>query len=120
MLAILRTFLVIHPVLFFSTMIMGSISMLISPFDKDGSKQIRLARIWARMLCLSMGIRVRVEGLEKLDFSRNYIFADNHLSTPIRLHCWEICQSTYGFLQKVRFSQSPSWVAICVLQATSR
>lgn len=80
MLAILRTFLVIHPVLFFSTMIMGSISMLISPFDKDGSRQIRLARIWAKMLCLSMGIRVRFEGLEKLDFSRNYIFAANHLS----------------------------------------
>ena len=80
MLAILRTFLLTDPFFFGSTAIMGTISLLVSPFDKDGNRQIRLARFWAKMNCWSMGIRVKFEGLEKLDLSRNYIFASNHLS----------------------------------------
>ena len=80
MLDILRTFLIIHPTLFFSTLIMGSISRVISIWDKDGNRQITIARYWAKTLCWSMGIRVKIEGMEKIDRSRNYIFAANHLS----------------------------------------
>ncbi len=76
------------PLIIVATMLMGSCSLAVMPFDKGGRMQLWCARVWARMLCRLMGIRVTVEGLEKLDLSRNYIFVSNHLSyadTPVLL-----------------------------------
>lgn len=76
------------PMIVLSTVIMASCSLVCMPFDGDGSKQMACARFWGKLLCLWMGIRVKVEGLDKLDLSRNYIFVSNHLSyadTPVLL-----------------------------------
>ena len=76
------------PLIILSTVLMGTCSLISMPFDRDGKLQLGCARIWARMLCWWMGIRVKVVGLEKLDLSRNYIFVANHLSyadTPVLL-----------------------------------
>ena len=76
------------PMIILSTVIMASCSLVCKPFDGDGSKQMACARFWGKLLCWWMGIRVKVEGLDKLDLSRNYIFASNHLSyadTPVLL-----------------------------------
>ncbi|MEN8256924.1 MAG: lysophospholipid acyltransferase family protein [Thermodesulfobacteriota bacterium] len=37
-------------------------------------------RIWAKMILAVSGVKVRVEGLEKLDPAQSYIFAANHQS----------------------------------------
>ncbi|QAR33262.1 1-acyl-sn-glycerol-3-phosphate acyltransferase [Geovibrio thiophilus] len=39
-----------------------------------------MSRIWAKMLLLYLGIRVKTEGLEKLDKNTYYVFMGNHLS----------------------------------------
>ena len=76
------------PLIIVSTMVMATCSVLCSPFDRDGRMQLWCARFWAKMLCLWMGMRVKVSGLENLDPSQNYIFVSNHLSyadTPVLL-----------------------------------
>jgi len=47
-----------------------------------------VGRVWARSLLWITGVRVTVEGLEKIDLNRNYLFCSNHLSymdTPVVL-----------------------------------
>ena len=49
---------------------------------------MRVARVWARSLLWIAGVRVTVEGLEKIDPIGNYVFCSNHLSymdTPVVL-----------------------------------
>jgi len=63
-----------------ATIIMGLVSMLLSFFDRSGKSAHQAARVWARMLLAVSFIRVRVEGLEKLDPRASYVFVANHAS----------------------------------------
>ena len=87
-LAFVKTLLFKAPWTIFFTVLMGSLSLLAAPFDKGGNKQCKVARIWAKILLVGMGLKVRVEGKEKIDPAKNYIFVSNHLSftdTPVIL-----------------------------------
>ena len=84
----LFSLLVKGPLIFISTILMGTLSVAISFFDPHGRKQHAIARNWARQLILIAGITVRIRGLENLDPDGNYVFAGNHLSlfdTPVVL-----------------------------------
>jgi 1-acyl-sn-glycerol-3-phosphate acyltransferase len=52
--------------------------MLLSFFDRSGNSAHQVARLWGKMLLAVSFIRVRVEGLEKLDPQANYVFVSNH------------------------------------------
>jgi 1-acyl-sn-glycerol-3-phosphate acyltransferase len=54
--------------------------MLASLFDGSGNSQHRIARWWAKSLLAAGFIRVRVEGLEKLEPGAGYVFVSNHQS----------------------------------------
>lgn len=73
-----RSLLFSTPLIVLATIVMGMCSMAVSVFDSSGEGQHRMARIWARILLAVSFIRVRVEGLEKLDPRRNYVFVANH------------------------------------------
>ena len=60
----LRSLLFSTPLIVLSTIVMGTISLVASFFDRTGNSQHRLARIWGRMLLAVSFMRVRVEGLE--------------------------------------------------------
>src|ERR1035438_8298948 len=66
------------PLILLSTIVMGTLSLIASFFDRTGKSQHQLARGWARMLLGVSFIRVRVEGLEKLDPRGAYVFVANH------------------------------------------
>ena len=86
MISSLRAYLISDPLIIFATIFFGIISVFVSLFDKSGDTQIRLARVWARLLLWGSGIRVRVEGFEHIDPQGSYVFASNHLSymdTPV-------------------------------------
>lgn len=88
MFAVLSTVFFRGPLIVLATIIMGTCSLAVASFDSKGRRQLWCARTWAKMLCILMGIRVKIEGLDKLDMSRNYIFVSNHLSyadTPVLL-----------------------------------
>jgi 1-acyl-sn-glycerol-3-phosphate acyltransferase len=76
----LRSLLFSIPLIVLSTIVMGALSLAASFVDKTGRSQHAIARIWARMLLTVSFIRVRPEGLEKLDPEGSYVFAGNHSS----------------------------------------
>lgn len=80
MLATLRALLVIDPLVILLTIAMGTLSFAASFTDSTGRRQHRIARLWARWLLKVSGIKVVVEGLEKLDPNVSYVLAANHLS----------------------------------------
>jgi 1-acyl-sn-glycerol-3-phosphate acyltransferase len=76
----LRSVLFTTPLIVLSTIVMDLISMVCSFFDRSGNSAHRVARFWGRTLMAVSFIRVRVEGLEKLDPAANYVFVANHSS----------------------------------------
>lgn len=84
----LRAYLISDPLIVLSTIFFGSISIVVSFFDKTGDKSIGVARAWAKSLLLVSGVRVIVEGMEHISSGGSYVFASNHLSymdTPVVL-----------------------------------
>lgn len=76
----LRSFFFFDPLIWLYTIILGSVSLLSSLFDRDGAVQHSIARLWARMILGTIGVKVIVEGLEKIDTSRSHVYVVNHLS----------------------------------------
>ena len=74
----LRSLLISTPLLILATVVMWTVSMLCSFFDSTGNAQHRMAQIWGRILLAVSFVRVRTEGLEKLDPRANYVFVANH------------------------------------------
>lgn len=68
------------PFVILATIFFGSISLIVSVFDRTGSAQIRVARVWARAILVVGGIRTRVSGLERISPHGSYVFVSNHLS----------------------------------------
>jgi 1-acyl-sn-glycerol-3-phosphate acyltransferase len=84
----LRGLLFADPAIVLATIFFGTISLIVSLFDKTGAVQIRVARAWARTLLGVSGVSVKVEGLEQIDPNDSYVFISNHQSymdTPVAL-----------------------------------
>ena len=62
------------------TIAVGTVSMFVSAVDSTGHTQHKCARAWARMLLWVAGIRVEVEGLEKIAPGGSFVFIANHRS----------------------------------------
>ena len=76
--SLVRSLLFSTPLIALCTIVMGTLSLIASFFDRTGNSQHQVARVWARMLLAVSFIRVRVEGLEKLDPRGAYVFVANH------------------------------------------
>jgi 1-acyl-sn-glycerol-3-phosphate acyltransferase len=88
LIALFRAYLVSDPLIVLSTILFGSLSVVVSLFDKTGDTQLQVARRWAQSLLMVSGVRVHVEGMEHIDPRRSYVIASNHLSymdTPVVL-----------------------------------
>jgi 1-acyl-sn-glycerol-3-phosphate acyltransferase len=86
--AFLWSLLIVDPLIVLSTIGCGSVSVLVSFFGQAGRAQMKVARAWGRSLLLFAGVRVTVEGLDKIDPAAGYVFVSNHLSymdTPVAL-----------------------------------
>jgi 1-acyl-sn-glycerol-3-phosphate acyltransferase len=68
------------PLIYVYTLIMGSISLFISFFDPAGLRQHWCAQAWARMICRTVGARVRVHGAEHIRPGESYVFLSTHQS----------------------------------------
>ena len=79
-----RALLFADPLIVLATVVFGTATLLLSFFDKTGDRQHRLARLWGRVLLWAGGLKVKVEGLEKL--VPGCVLVSNHLSlmdTPL-------------------------------------
>jgi 1-acyl-sn-glycerol-3-phosphate acyltransferase len=84
----LRALLFTDPLIVLFTIVLGTVSLVVSAFDKSGNAPHRVARLWSQLLLWAGGVRVRVEGLERLDLTRSYVLVANHQSlmdTPVVL-----------------------------------
>jgi 1-acyl-sn-glycerol-3-phosphate acyltransferase len=104
----IRGLLVADPCIVLATILFGSISLIVSFFDRTGATQIRVARAWARTLLAASGVHVKVEGLEEIVPTGSYVFVSNHLSfmdTPVVLANIPVVQ--FRFLAKRGLFQIP-------------
>jgi 1-acyl-sn-glycerol-3-phosphate acyltransferase len=76
----LRNFLWTAPMIALITIALGSLSLAVSLVDASGRSQHKCARVWARLLLWAAGIRVEVEGLEKIAPGGSFVFIANHRS----------------------------------------
>ena len=81
-----RTNFLQAPIFGLYTAICGSLSLVVSLFDKSGRMQHRLARIWAQGCVFISGSRLTVRGAENLRNHPVAVYASNHTSymdTPV-------------------------------------
>jgi 1-acyl-sn-glycerol-3-phosphate acyltransferase len=76
----LRALLITDPLVILATIFFGTLNLIVSFFDRAGNVQIAIARNWSRVLLALSGVRVHVEGLEKIDPHAGYVLAANHVS----------------------------------------
>jgi 1-acyl-sn-glycerol-3-phosphate acyltransferase len=68
------------------TIVLGAASIVSSLFDRYGYFAHRCARAWSWLILRTTGVRVTVEGLERLTPGTTYVFVSNHQSiydTPV-------------------------------------
>jgi 1-acyl-sn-glycerol-3-phosphate acyltransferase len=76
----LRSYFLFVPVVYLYTGVMGTLALVCSLFDGSGRAQHWVARTWARAILKTVGIRMRVEGVEQLYPLQPAVYAANHLS----------------------------------------
>lgn len=79
-LGVARSLLFTIPLFYLNTLLLGLVSYLIAPFDRDDRRLYGLARLWARLILATCLVRVNVRGLENLEPGRHYVFVANHQS----------------------------------------
>src|SRR3954453_17679519 len=75
-----RTVIFLVPAISVYTVLLGTISVVSTVVDRSGDFGHRCARAWSRLILFTTGVHVDVEGLERLDPARSYVFAANHQS----------------------------------------
>lgn len=76
----LRSYFIFDPLIFLYTAVCGAVSLLSSFFDTDGRIQHNVARLWSWLILKTSLSPVEVIGLDKLDISKPYVYAANHIS----------------------------------------
>lgn len=75
-----RSLLVVAPLIFVYTIVMGSLSVMSSLFDANGRLQHGCSRIWSRLILWTSGVKVRVTGTGNLQPGTPYVLCINHQS----------------------------------------
>jgi 1-acyl-sn-glycerol-3-phosphate acyltransferase len=81
-----RTVFFLIPAITVYTIVLGTISIVSSLFDRRGYAAHRCARMWSWLILKTTGVRVSVEGLERVTLGTTYVFVSNHQSiydTPV-------------------------------------
>jgi 1-acyl-sn-glycerol-3-phosphate acyltransferase len=76
----LRSMMILVPLIYTYTMVMGTLSLLSSLFDRSGRVQHWFARAWSWLILRTCLLRVRVVNGQRIDVSRPHVFAANHIS----------------------------------------
>ncbi len=68
------------PAISLYTLVLGTVSVASSVIDRRGHFAHRCARAWSWLILKTTGVRVKVEGLERLTPGITYVFVSNHQS----------------------------------------
>ncbi len=75
-----RTVFFLIPAISVYTIALGTLSIASSLFERRGYFAHWCARTWSRLILLTTGVGVTVEGLDRLEPGRTYVFVSNHQS----------------------------------------
>ena len=75
-----RTVFFLIPAIAIYTIVLGTLSIGSSLFEKRGYFAHWCARTWSRLILVTTGVDVDVRGLERLTPGRTYVFVSNHQS----------------------------------------
>ena len=75
-----RTVFYLIPAITLYTIVLGTLSLGSSLFEKRGYFAHWCARTWSRLILGTTGVRVSIEGMERLTPGRTYVFVANHQS----------------------------------------
>lgn len=75
-----RTVFFLIPTIAVYTIVLGTLSVASSVFDRRGRFAHGCARAWSWLILATTGVRVRVDGLERLTPATTYVFVSNHQS----------------------------------------
>jgi 1-acyl-sn-glycerol-3-phosphate acyltransferase len=95
------------------TLILVPPLLLLSLFSKTGRFPYQIGRFWAWLIMKTNRVGVRVEGLEKIDRGRSYVFMSNHSSNldPLAV-AWKL-SNPLRFIGKQSLEKLPlfGWAA---------
>jgi 1-acyl-sn-glycerol-3-phosphate acyltransferase len=81
-----RTVFYLIPAIALYTIVLGAASIASSLFDRRGYFAHRCARAWSWLILKTTGVRVTVDGLDRITPGTTYVFVSNHQSiydTPV-------------------------------------
>src|SRR5947209_19557586 len=81
-----RTVFYLIPAITIYTIVLGAASLISSLFDRRGYVGHGCARAWSWLILKTTGVRVRVDGLDRVRPGTTYVFVSNHQSiydTPV-------------------------------------
>lgn len=76
----LRSYFILAPLIWVYTVGLGTISLLLSVFDRDGRLQHKFARLWSQLVMKTILSPVRVTGARAIDNTKPKVFAVTHAS----------------------------------------
>lgn len=68
------------PLIYLYTFVMGSLSLILSLYDREGKKQHWCAQTWCRMIARTVGADVHVHGVDNIRPGVSYVFLSTHQS----------------------------------------
>ena len=77
---LLRTVFFLIPAIAIYTIVLGALSVGSSFFDRRGYFAHGCARAWSSLILATTRVEVRVEGLDRVEPRRTYVFVSNHQS----------------------------------------
>src|SRR3954464_1314796 len=81
-----RTVFFLIPAITLYTIVLGAASIVSSLFDRRGYLAHRCARAWSWLILKTTGVRVEIDGLNRVVRGTTYVFVSNHQSiydTPV-------------------------------------
>jgi 1-acyl-sn-glycerol-3-phosphate acyltransferase len=75
-----RTVCFLIPAIGIYTVILGTLSLCSTLFERRGYFAHGCARLWSWLILATTGVSVEVRGLERLEPARTYVFVSNHQS----------------------------------------
>ncbi len=76
----LRSYFIFDPLIWAYTLVLGTLSLLSSFFDRNGRIQHGFARLWSQLIMRTILSPVKVTGLDQIDTSVAKVYAVNHAS----------------------------------------
>ena len=76
----LRSYFIFNPLIWAYTLILGTVSLIVSVFDRSGRLLHKLAWLWSWLIMKTIQSPVTVTGMEKVTGSRPRVYAATHAS----------------------------------------